>query len=84
MPAALPTTLPCLGVTVAIVGSLEVKVTVLSSASSGRTVAVNVSAPPTAKLIVVLSNVTPVGSWGASGCHRNKTNNLKLRITEVA
>jgi hypothetical protein len=61
VPAALPTTLPCLGVTVAIVGSLEVKVTVLSSASAGRTVAVSVSFAPTTSDNVVLFNVTPVG-----------------------
>ncbi len=62
VPSALPTTLPCFGVTVAIVGSLEVKVTVLSSAFSGVTVAVNVSLAPTVSDNVVLFNVTPVGA----------------------
>lgn len=62
LPSALPTTFPCFGVTVAIVGSLEVKVTVLSSASSGKTVAVNVSFAPTASDNVVLFNVTLLGA----------------------
>jgi hypothetical protein len=62
LPSALPTIFPCFGVTVAIVGSLEVKVTVLSSAFSGKTVAVNVSFAPTTSDNVVLFNVTLVGA----------------------
>ena len=46
--------------TVATEGLLEVQVTDLSVASAGNTVAVKVSASPTAKVVEVLFNVTLV------------------------
>lgn len=60
-PAAIPLTVPCLGVTVAIAGSLEVKVTVWS-ASAGSIVATNTSEAPCSRVSVDLFNVTPDGA----------------------
>ncbi len=51
-----------MGVTVAIVSSLEVNLTDLSVAVSGDTVADSVSDAPTVSVVVVLFNVTPDGS----------------------
>lgn len=60
-PSAIAFTVPCLGVTVAIAVSLEVKVTVWS-ASAGFTVATRASEAPSARDSVDLFNVTPAGA----------------------
>lgn len=62
LPAFTALTEPCLGVTVAISGLSEVKVTDLSSASSGTTVAVSVSLAPSTRVNADLFNVTPDGA----------------------
>jgi hypothetical protein len=58
LPAATALTVP--PDTVATVGALVLHVTFLFVALDGATVAVNVSVPPTVRLVVVLFNVTPV------------------------
>lgn len=61
-PAFTPTTLPALGVTVAVNGSADSNVTVLSSASEGSTVAVKVSEAPISRDNVDLLSVIFVGT----------------------
>lgn len=62
VPAFTPVTFPALGVTDAINGSADSNVTVLSSASTGVTVAVNVSDAPTSRDNVDLLSVIFVGT----------------------
>lgn len=67
VPALTAVTFPAVD-TVATAVSLEVHATVLFSASAGVSVAVRFSVHPTSRESVVLFRLTPVGSWGSTGC----------------
>lgn len=65
LPAATPVTTPVTGSTVALVGADDDQVPDLFVAFAGSTVAVKVSVAATARVVVVLLNVTPVTATGA-------------------